>query len=287
MKTFKFACSAGLLGTVVTLTGCAIFGQTSHREASSLVQYLYPKGMAHADQPTIPTLSLPLRVGVAWVPGQKTDKFAADSGKLSEQQKIEILTRVTTNFTAFPFVKSIEVIPSAYLQPCGGFANVDQLQSMFGIDVLALVSYDQMQFTSENFLSFAYWTVVGAYLVQGEKNATQTMLDTAVYDIPSRKLLFRAPGTSQVKALATPINLNEELRKNRERGFNEASTNMVANLQEQLASFRQRVKESPQEFNIVRKPGYTGAGAIGIPGLLAAILLSATALLRQKSPVRT
>lgn len=94
------------------------------------------------------------------------------------------------------------------------------------------------------------------------------MMDAVVYDIPSRKLLFRAPGLSQIKGSATPINLSEQLRGDSERGFNAAATNLVDNLQGQLALFKDRVKSSPQEFPVVRKPGYSGAASLGGVDLL-------------------
>ncbi len=47
--------------------------------------------------------------------------------------------------------------------------------------------YDQVQFTGEGLLSLTYWTIVGAYLVPGEKNETKTMLDAAVFYIASRR----------------------------------------------------------------------------------------------------
>ena len=37
-----------------------------------------------------------------------------------------------------------------------------------------------------------YWTNVGAYVIPGEKNDTQTMLDAVVYDIPSRKIVINS-----------------------------------------------------------------------------------------------
>jgi rhombotail lipoprotein len=134
---------------------------------------------------------------------------------------------------------------------------------MYGVDVMALMSYDQVQFTDQNILALTYWTIVGAYVVNGERNETRTMLDAAVYDIASRKLLFRAPGYSQVKRGATLVNLSKELRGDSERGFKEAATNLVSNLIVQLEDFRQRVTNSPTEYKIVRKPGYIGAGALG------------------------
>ena len=152
---------------------------------------------------------------------------------------------------------------------------------MFDVDVIALVSYDQIQFSAEGFWSFAYLTVVGARVVEGEKNDTQTMIDTAVYDIRSRKLLFRAPGTSRIKASAAPINLVFELRNDSERGFQRAATNMVSNLQEQLAQFQERVKDAPEEYKIVHKPGYVGGGAVGMVQVLMASALALLVWLRR------
>jgi rhombotail lipoprotein len=282
MKIFQTRCVTLLFASLIALTGCAMFGPASRHQASSLVHYLYPKGMNHPDRPTVPTLSLPLRVGVAWVPEQRHVNEPLHSSEFSERQRMELLDKIIPQFKSYAFVKSIEIIPSAYLAPGGGFANVDQLYAMFDIDVIALVSYDQVQFVDEGLFSIAYWTVIGAWIVEGEKNDTQTMIDTAVYDIASRKLLFRAPGASRVKASATPINLHQELRTNSGRGFEQASTNMVANLQQQLARFQERVKESPEEFKIVRKPGYAGAGAAGMVEVLATVALTMLLLFRNK-----
>jgi rhombotail lipoprotein len=231
------------------------------------MDYLYPKNsLSHVDTPTVPVLSLPLRVGVAFVPGRtkRSDRpfMPVESDRFTEKQKIALMKQVSDDFKQYPFVQSIQLIPSAYLTPQGSFDNLDQLRQMFGVDVIALLSYDQVQFTDEGFLSFTYLTVVGAWTVPGERNDTKTMMDTVVYDIASRKLLFRAPGISEVKASATPVNLTEELRDNSEKGFQQAATNMVANLQGELAQFKDRVKSSPGEFKVVAKPGYSGMGAI-------------------------
>jgi len=97
-----------------------------------------------------------------------------------------------------------------------------------------LLSYDQTQFTEEGLASITYWTIVGAYIIPGEKNDTHTMVDAAVYDIQSRKMLFRAPGISHIKGLSTPVNLNEELRDDSIEGFKEASVDVIKNLDLQL-----------------------------------------------------
>jgi rhombotail lipoprotein len=269
-KLVKIIVATSLLAFVA---GCAMFNSPNHHYNSSVVQYLYPNQSGHVDAPAIPVLSLPLKVGIAFVPEEQTGSrgnYSFDGGNagFTEEQKMVLMKQISGDFKKYPFVQSIELIPSAYLTSGGGFANLDQIRSMFGVDVVVLLSYDQVQFTDEGLLSLTYWTVVGAYVVQGEKNDTKTMMDAVVYDIASRKLLFRAPGTSRVKASATPVNLTEELRNNSELGFKGAATNLVANLQGQLAEFKDRVKNSPEEFKIVEKPGYKGAGSMNVVDLI-------------------
>jgi rhombotail lipoprotein len=142
---------------------------------------------------------------------------------------------------------------------------------MYGLDVIALISFDQTQFTDEGALSLAYWTIIGAYVVQGQKNDTHTMLDAVVYDIPSRKMLFRAPGTSHIKGSATLVNLSEQLRRDSEAGFNDATKQMITSLDQQLVSFRERIKQRPEEVKVVRTEGYRGGGALD--GFLGALLV--------------
>ena len=116
---------------------------------------------------------------------------------------------------------------------------------MYGIDVIALLSYDQVQHTDENFLSLSYWTIVGAYFFKGEKNDTSTMIDAMVYDIESRKMLFRAPGVSHVKHSATLVNLSEQLRADSRQGFEKAAEDLAVNLKIQLDLFQEKLKEMP------------------------------------------
>lgn len=155
----------------------------------------------------------------------------------------------------------------------GSFANLDQIRTMYGVDAIALLSYDQVQFTDEGMLSLTYWTIVGAYVVPGEKNDTHTMLDAVVYDIKSRKMLFRAPGTNHIKGKTTLVNLSEGLRANSEEGFNEAAREMITNLDQQLANFTDKVKERPDEYKVVHSPGFTGRGSLDLITLAMIVAL--------------
>ena len=267
------------------LTGCLNYGRHRHSQATSVMQFLYPRDSQHVDAPGIPILSLPLRVGIAFVPAASRSNYSMETG-LPEVRKAELLKRVAAEFSGLPYVKTIEIIPSAYLRPEGGFENLDQIKTMFGVDVVALVAYDQIQFTNEGFLSLSYWTIVGAYVIKGEKNDTQTLMEAAIYDITSRKMLFRAPGTSQVKASATLVNLTGQLQADSMKSFEAATTDMIANLKTELENFKVRVKQSPEEFTVVHKAGYVGGGPVGAGSALALAALSLFALWRRKSCAR-
>ena len=97
-----------------------------------------------------------------------------------------------------------------------------------------------------------------------EKNDTHTMLDIAVYDIKSRKMLFRAPGLSHIQGDATPVNLTEALRRDSIEGLKRASKDLIINLEEQLQQFKEKVKEAPKEYKIARRSGYGGGGSVDI-----------------------
>lgn len=264
---------------VFSVTGCLRFtDKTQSRYASSVVDYLYPKQDV-AEVPTIPQLSLPLRVGVAFVP-ESSRMSSVD--RLTEKDKMNLMRRISDEFRSLPFVKDIELIPSAYLTPQGSFTNLDQIRTMYDIDVITLLSIDQVQHTDEGLLSLSYWTIVGAYVVRGEKNDTSTMMDAAVYDIASRKMLFRAPGTSHIKGSATLVNLSEQLRKDSAEGFSLAADNLVVNLHDQLKLFQEKVKERPQEYVVKHKAGYTGGGSLGGAYALTLLGLGGLALWRNR-----
>ncbi len=238
----------------------------SAHQATSVVQYLYPENKQIVETTAAPgtlRLTLPLRVGIAFVPPSPDGTPRSPQvQRLGEKDKMDLMKQISAEFKQYPFVKSLEIIPSPYLMPKGGFANLDQIRTMYGIDVIALISYDQIQHTDEGLLSLSYWTLIGAYIVKGEKNDTSTMLDAAVYHIPDRKLLFRAPGTSQVKGAATPVNLSEQLRKDSQDGFQKAAVVLVENLKEQLEQFKEKVKEQPKEYKVEYSSGYRGGGSL-------------------------
>lgn len=266
---------AGLLILAAVIAGCAT---SSHHYSSSVVQYLYPDQTGAIQAPDIPVLSLPLKVGIAFVPGATARNrgyvpvYMSNASALTEKEKMSLMQEVGKHFKKYEYVKSVDLIPSAYLRPEGSFTNLDQIRTMYGVDVIALLSYDQTQFKDSGLTTISYWTIVGAYAVKGERNDTHTMVDAAVLDIKSRKMLFRAPGLSQIKSKATPVNLSEQNRLDSIAGFKEAGKELIVNLDEQLELFKDKIKESPEEYKIIHKDGYKGAGSLDISILLITLI---------------
>jgi len=236
------SCASGLWGTPY-----------SKHEASSVIDYLYPN-----NEPVVPekvtNLNLPVKVGIAFTPNAHQDLT------LPEERKLALLNQVKEVFEKYPYIEKIEVIPSAYLRANGGFDNLAQVGNMFGIDVVALVSYDQIQFDDPNSLSFLYWSIIGAYMIKGDQHDTQTMIDTSVFDIKSRKLLFRAPGTSAIKGNATAVNYREAARMARQQGYQDAVSMMIPNLEKELSAFKQRIKQD-SSVQIHHRAGYSAGGS--------------------------
>ena len=74
--------SAAMLGLA---TGCMFDAGRTNHEQTSLVSYLYPGDSAKAMTPTIPTLTLPLKVGLAWVPGNNSKERYFEDSTLPEE----------------------------------------------------------------------------------------------------------------------------------------------------------------------------------------------------------
>jgi rhombotail lipoprotein len=274
---------AVLIFTVV-LGGCV----ASHRQVrSNALEFLYPDG-TEATPPTDVALDVPVRVGIAFAPGTYADQsFTAD-------RKQALLQQIAAAFEAHDDIAGVEVVPPNFLTTGGGFAELDRLRNAFGIDVLALLSYDQVQFQESGRAAWTYWTIIGAYVVKGEKNETRTMLNAVVFDIPSRALLFQATGQSSQKGRSTLVGSEGAMRKQSDTGFDAATTDLIAQLGTALDAFSEQAKTGTVRGAgtpeiVVRRDGTVvsgggvGAGALGpVEALGAALLLIAAACGRRR-----
>ena len=265
----KLTTLTATLCAVLLLSGCASWMEQGGKvQRGSLVEYLYPKGEEPALKPATPELHLPLRVGIAFVPGERFSD-------LTEAERNQLLNRVKAAFANRPYISAIEVIPTPYLRARGGFDNLQQAARMFNVEVVALLSYDQVQFNDSNRLSLFYWTIVGAYLVNGDQYDVNTLVDAAVFDVTSRQLLFRAPGHRQLHCCPPRRTSSHPYRRARGEGFRQAVDNLIPQLDRQLENFKVRVAEE-KVARITERRGYEGRGGgdgglggLGLIGLAA------------------
>ncbi|MEP6959458.1 MAG: rhombotarget lipoprotein [Nitrospirota bacterium] len=235
--------SLALLGAIclgiVPLSGC---GHYTTQRTSNILTYLYPGETQPVEvskdisKTSLPNIPLPITLGIAFVPESRTITSGGDTKiePLTEKFKMEVMRELTAQLRQYSFLAKVEEIPSTYLKIGGSFANLDQIHTMTGVDVIGLVSYDQVQFTDRGLVSLLYWTGIGWYFVPGEKNDTNTMMDAALYHIPTRKPLLRATGQSGVYRYSTPMNQSQNLRDDSEVGFKAAVHMLAATFKEQL-----------------------------------------------------
>jgi rhombotail lipoprotein len=267
----------GLLTVCVSLSGCAVIEhafcapgcQSQTRNTSSLVSFLYPDGKTPPPNNTIPVLHVPLRVGLAFLPSQA----AYGAAPLDAAQKQELLERIRQRFSSRKFVSEIIVIPDYYLATARGFASLDGVQRLYNIDLMALVSYDQVTHTDDNKLSLGYLTIVGAYVLPGSSHDTATLVDLAVVDPATRSLVLRAGGTSTHHGMSTLVDVNRDSRKESAGGFNDATNQMIGNFDSALTDFEASVHAGKANIRVVdrNKPAGSGGGggSIGLWETLA------------------
>ena len=267
-----------ILSIAILLTGCSSIWNwndgTRNGVSSSLVDYLYPDGqIPPAADERVPHLKLPLRAGIAFVPGQSR------YGTISEATKMRLLENVKAQFVDRDYIGHIEVIPETYLRSSKGVTGMQQVARLYGVDVMALVSYDQVAVSEENAAGFLYWTIVGAYVIKATSNEVQTFVDTAVFDVTTARLLFRAPGADTTTDRSTLVEAGETVRKVRDASFAAAMDEMSANLATELDAFSERASSDPTVAQTEWAPG-SGGGAFGwatlvllacAGGLLAAV----------------
>lgn len=252
---------AGIIAVALAVGGCAGMSKESRqRQVASMLSYLFP-GSSEPPAPSdaVAVINVPFRIGVAFVPDNADPQF-----RLSEADRLKLAGQVRDAFAKYPFIRDIEAVPSVYLESGGGFPNIDRIAALLRLDAIALVSYDQVQHADASALSLLYWTGIGAYVVPGDRYDVLTVVETAVFDIKSRRLLMRAAGTSNVKGSATLIGFSGQSREARLKSFEEAVAQMIGNLHGEVKSFRERAPKDPK-VKLVLPPGYNPAAERAAP----------------------
>jgi rhombotail lipoprotein len=241
------------------LSWCASCGSRHAHNASSLVQFLYPRGDAPHDT-GVPQLNLPLRVGLAFLPPQGE----VSAVTLDAPHQEFLLEKVRQRFLSRHFIADIVIIPDYYLKQGQGFQGLEGVQRLYHVDLMALVSYDQVSHQNDNGLSLTYLTVVGAYIFNGTRDEVATLVDLAVVDPKTRSLVLRAGGVDSRHSNSTLIEQGTRLHKDEIAGFNEATLQMIDHFDAALTKFENDVKEGHANVQVARnsasKPSNGGGG---------------------------
>jgi len=267
------------------LTGCAVLGEAlcgpncahAERSSSSLVEFLYSKGAEPPPENSIPELHVPLRVGLAFLPARGA---AAPDPALREQ----LLERVRERFRDRRFVREIVIVPDYYLTAQRGFAGLEAVQHLYAIDLMALVSYDQVTHADDNSWSLGYLTIVGAYVLKGSRYDVATLVDLAVVDPATRSLVLRSGGVDTRHGNTTLIAAQRASRDASAAGFSAASEQMMNHFDGALNDFERDVQAGRANVRVVRRDGTAAAGGGGAftwPWLMLLVPVTAAVAARR------
>jgi rhombotail lipoprotein len=237
---------------LLALSGCANLAcfqacQRHAQNSSSLVDFLYPDGNASPPQSAQPELHVPLRVGLAFLPSNGVE---GENG-LDAAHKEILLREIRQRFISRKFVAEIVMIPDYYLKGKSGFEGLQGVQRLYGVDVMALVSYDQVAHQDNNNLSLGYLTIVGAYFLKGSRHDVSTIVDLAVVDPATHLMLLRAGGIDSRNGSATLVRENRDLREASAQGFGAATAQMIERFDAELTQFEAAVREGKTNVKIV------------------------------------
>jgi rhombotail lipoprotein len=278
---FTLAMMCGLSGcaNLACFTACDRHAHNS----TSLVGFLYPNGTPPPHD-TQPQLHLPLRVGLAFLPTNGNEAF----GGLDAAHKEALMHEIRERFISRKFVAQIVVIPDYYLQGTRGFEGLQAVQRLYSVDLMALVSYDQVTHEDDNNWSLGYVTIVGAYFLKGTRHDISTLIDLAVVDPATHSLVLRAGGVDSSHGNVTLQRENRALREASSQGFDAATKQMIEHFDTALTAFEGDVREGRANVQVVSNNGKptSGGGSSGggsIDWLFLLLLLPPAAMRLRKS----
>jgi rhombotail lipoprotein len=281
-RAFALTSLAALMLSGCTAMTALLGGREAPRQShnsSSLVEFLYPDGHVPPAENQIPELKVPLRVGLAFLPTQ-------NGAGPTAAQRDELLERIRQRFADRKFVTEIVTIPDYYLRNSRGFDGLQGVQRLYTVDVMALVSYDQVEHTDENEWSLGYLTIVGAYVLKGSHHDVATLVDLAVVDPVTQSLILRAGGTDSRNRNTTLVDQPRETRESSAASFTGATTQMIDNFDLALTKFEADVRAGKANIRVAKRESGGRAGGGGSFGVLSLGVLLALVTARRRAVPR-
>ncbi len=256
-----------LILMVLSLSSCSMVGhqKVRHSKTTNLVGFLYPDGKIPDDM-NAPVLRLPLRVGLAYIPE------IGNQNSIDPTLKLELLNTIKHQFEGLRYIQNIQIIPTMYLSHSQKSNQLKQIQQLYQLDVIALVSYDQVVNRKENLLAITYLTIVGNYIFPGSHFDVNTLLDMALIDLKTTRLLFRAAGSHGSKGATAEAYTRHKYDQHQNNDFSVAMSVLKNNLAFELQAFEQRLRarDPNDDIKVEAKKGYEMAIN---PQLLMALFL--------------
>jgi rhombotail lipoprotein len=280
---------ASILLLAAPLSGCTALDRlmctpncgSQTRASSSLVDFLYPEDASPPAANSIPELRVPLRVGLAFLPE------AGQARGLPAARQQELLERMRERFRTRKFVQEIVIIPEYYLTNARGFAGLEGVQRLYNVDVMALVSYDQITHFDDNRLSLGYLTIVGAYVLKGSRYDATTLVDLAVVDPATRSLVLRAGGVDSRRANTTLVDQQVEARGAALDSLDAATDQLMVHLDQALTQFEADVRAGKANVRVAKREGAShSSGGGGSLDLLAIVGLLGIGMVKAGGPTR-
>ena len=109
-------------------------------------------------------------------------------------------------------------------------------------------------------------------MIEGTDHDTRTVVDLAVIDVATSKLLLRAPGFDERRGDVTLVRQDASLRRNSGSALKLASERMQSNLAVELVAFEERLKSEPEDVKVSWRSGGEAIGWLSL-ALVSALLM--------------
>ena len=241
----RLVCLALTASLVAGLAGCETVRNPDRKpelvqsaRSTPLTEFLYegqkvPVAEGRAE------LLLPIRIGLGFI--APTDDSTGKVPTLEQRQAT--LDAVRDQLRGLPYVTEVAIVPQYWFgnQPGVGFQKLSALAKQFNFDLIALVSYDQGIYSTQNMRTLGLLTIIGKDFYKVEVDQALTVIDLALVEPRSRELVLRISAGDQFGDTTTVLDDWRSKSYLRRVSFDRANEVFVSKLREELPALKARV----------------------------------------------
>lgn len=248
--SIRLVCLLAFAGLVTGTTGCTTVRDPDSKpelkqttRSTPLAEFLYAGRKVPAEEGRAELL-LPIRIGLGFI--APTDD---STGKVpSLEQRQATLDAVREQLHGLPYVSEVAIVPQYWFgnQPGVGFDKLSALATQFRFDLIALVSYDQAMYATQNMRTLGLLTMIGKDFYKVDVDQALTVIDLALVEPRSRELVLRISAGDRFGDSTTLLDDWRSKSYVRRVSFDRAHDVFLEKLREELPALRSRVT-SPSE----------------------------------------